>query len=144
MFEITGPKASRPPFTGIFRKTLEQSKNDLKQLDAFLINYSLLWKPEFLFAFGLYLQQKNTEYNQSADTKIRNSVVDIYVYIKTKQTQLSLKVFFCTRSFLTYRIHLFTFQSCQRVAHSQQALHITEKGTLSQTVHIKDFSLYWI
>lgn len=94
MFEITGPKASRPPFTGIFRKTLEQSKNDLKQLDAFLINYSLLWKPEFLFAFGLYLQQKNTEYNQSADTKIRNSVVDIYVYIKTKQTQLSLKVFF--------------------------------------------------
>lgn len=31
-------------------------QNDLNQLDAFLINYSLLWKPEFLFAFGLYLQ----------------------------------------------------------------------------------------
>lgn len=33
-------------------------QNDLKQLDAFLINYSLLWKPEFLFVLDFICNRK--------------------------------------------------------------------------------------
>lgn len=55
MFEITGPGESASFYWNLPENT-RTNQNDLKQLDAIIINYSLLWKPEFLFAFGLYLQ----------------------------------------------------------------------------------------